>query len=348
MVQTDSREGTNSFPSHRYKGALCGVIARSWLEGLAQKSLDIPAFLTAWGVSPALLRSGNLRLPLFLVRRFWEVALEQSGDPAIGLELARQQDPVQLQGLAYLMHLMPSRLSALHQLLHFWPLVAAHTEQHLELNGNCAHLLLRSYGNYQLAKPEVDFWMVRQVLHLRSVPVSLSAVKEVRLRRSEPDNPEPWLRAVRAPVIFCAPHDEMILDIAALRAPSNAGSTVIREAVAKSLEDYALQTDRGSELERASAEVLHHLADNLGLEAVAERLHLTPRTLRRALQRDGWSFSAIVEEHRRLLSVDLLESTELSIGEVADRLGFDEQASFIRAFRRWYGTTPGRYRLGED
>ncbi|WP_447749723.1 AraC family transcriptional regulator ligand-binding domain-containing protein [Pseudomonas nicosulfuronedens] len=314
------------------------------MQGLEQKGLDLPRFYAAWGVNPAALRASNLRLPLFLARRFWEVALQHSDDPAIGLELSRQHDPVQLQGLAYLMQLMPDRLAALGQMLHYWPLVAAHVDQRLELQGDGARLIIEPYGDYHLAWPETDFWMARQLWHLRSAPGVPSALREVRLRRPAPVDPEPWQRIVRAPITFAAPRDEMLLDLAALREPRGEGSAAIREAMELSLMDYAAQTENGSELERVCAEVLHGLACNPRLEEIAERLHLTPRTLHRALQRDGWSFSSIVEEHRRLLAVDLLRTTDISVGQISDRLGFDEQSSFIRAFRRWYDTTPGAYR----
>nr|WP_301295515.1 AraC family transcriptional regulator [Pseudomonas nitroreducens] len=305
----------------------------------------MPRFCAAWGVDPIALRASNLRLPLFLARRFWDVALEHSCDPAIGLELARQNDPVQLQGLAYLMQLMPSRLAALQQMLHFWPLVAAHIDQYLEFEGDRVRLVLRPCNGFRPASAEVDFWMARQLWHLRGAPGAPSAIREVRLCRPEPACAEPWQRVARAPITFAAPRDELLLDLEALKEPRGEGSLAIRQALELSLHDYAAQTEAGSELERVCAEVLHGLASTPGLEEVAERLHLTPRTLHRALQRDGWSYSAIVEEHRRLLAVDLLQSTDFTIGQVSDRLGFDEQSSFIRAFRRWYGTTPGAYRL---
>jgi len=344
-VSADSQQGTNSFPAHRYRGALCGSIILSWVQGLEDQGLDLSRFFAAWGVDAAALRAGNLRLPLFLARRFWEVALEQSADPAIGLELARQLDPVQLQGLAYLMQLMPDRYSALQRMLYFWPLVAAHFEQRLERDGDCVRLTLQSVSGYQLAPPEVDYWMVRQLRHLRSAPGALPALREVHLRRPEPADPQPWHRVIRAPVFFSACRDEMILDAAALEEPCGGGSPAIRDALELSLSEYATQTETGSELERVCAEVLQGLSANPGLEDIAARLHMTPRTLHRALQRDGWTYSAIVEEHRRLLAVDLLQTTAQTIAEVADQLGFDEQSSFIRAFRRWYGVTPGAYRL---
>ncbi len=340
-----SHRETNSFPGHRYRGALCGSITLSWVQGLEQKGLDMARFFTAWGINPATLRASNLRLPLFLARRFWDVAQEHSGDPAIGLELARQPDPVQLQGLAYLMQLMPDRFSALQQLLYFWPLVAAHIDQRMEVQGDCARIVLLPHRGYYPAWPEVDYWMSRQLWHLRSAPGLSSPVREVRLRRPAPDDPEAWHHVVRAPLTFAASRDEMVLDLAALQAPRGEGSKAIREALEQSLIEYSEQTGTGSELERACAEILHGLAENPTQEAVALRLHLTSRTLHRALQREGWSFTALVEEHRRLLAQDLLLQADLSIGQIADRLGFDEQSSFIRAFRRWHGTTPGTYRV---
>lgn len=30
--------------------------------------------------------------------------------------------------------------------------------------------------------------------------------------------------------------------------------------------------------------------------------------------------------------------------EVANQVGYDDQANFTRAFKRWYGITPGRWR----
>lgn len=345
-MSADSLDGTNSFPAHRYKGALCGSIILSWVQGLEDRGLDLPRFFAAWGVDAVALRASNLRLPLFLARRFWEVALEHSADPAIGLELARQLDPVQMQGLAYLMQLMPDRYSALERMLHFWPLVAAHFEQQLQRDGDCVRLTLEPVNHYQLALPEVDYWLVRQLRHLRSAPGATPVLREVRLRRPEPADPQRWHRIVRAPVLFSATKDELILDPAALEESHGGGSPAIREALELSLREYGAQTETGSDLERVCAEVLHRLADNPGLKEIAGLLHMTPRTLNRSLQRVGWTYSGIVEEHRRLLAIDLLQFTDKTIAEVADQIGFYEQSSFIRAFRRWCGVTPGGYREG--
>ncbi|MEV0761824.1 AraC family transcriptional regulator ligand-binding domain-containing protein [Nocardia sp. NPDC050435] len=77
---------------------------------------------------------------------------------------------------------------------------------------------------------------------------------------------------------------------------------------------------------------------------VAAALHLSGRTLRRQLAAEGHSYRSLLDEVRRTLACELLTGTDLSTAAVADRLGYTEAASFTRAFQRWTGTTPLRWR----
>ena len=117
-----------------------------------------------------------------------------------------------------------------------------------------------------------------------------------------------------------------------------------RRALESALAEYAEQTAEGGELERVAGAVLEALHEDLSIEVVDDRLHMTSRTLHRVLLREGWSFKAIVDEQRRILAADLLRDGGLAVGAVADRLGYRELSSFIRAFRRWYGISPVAFR----
>jgi len=81
-----------------------------------------------------------------------------------------------------------------------------------------------------------------------------------------------------------------------------------------------------------------------GLASVATQLHVSRRTLVRRLEGCGTSFRAIADSHRRRRACQLLADPHLTVAEVADRLGYTEPANFGRAFRRWFGTSPRRYR----
>ena len=44
------------------------------------------------------------------------------------------------------------------------------------------------------------------------------------------------------------------------------------------------------------------------------------------------------------VACDLLSAGELTVSEVAERLGYHEVSNFSRAFRRWFGVSPGERR----
>lgn len=82
----------------------------------------------------------------------------------------------------------------------------------------------------------------------------------------------------------------------------------------------------------------------ISLDAVAKRLQISPRTLKRKLASNDMTFSRVVEEIRRERALLLLGNSDLSIESIADMLGYADVTSFTRAFRRWTGTTPASVR----
>ena len=79
-------------------------------------------------------------------------------------------------------------------------------------------------------------------------------------------------------------------------------------------------------------------------ERVAERLGTTTRTLNRYLSSAGLSFSGLRADVRSAQAQHFLAQGRLSISDIADRLGYSDQASFSKAFRGWTGVTPGDFR----
>lgn len=82
-------------------------------------------------------------------------------------------------------------------------------------------------------------------------------------------------------------------------------------------------------------------------EVVAKRLGLTERTLQRKLQQFDSSYQQILDEIRQEQAQELLLNTELSVQDIASRLGFSEPRSFHRSFKAWLNMTPGEFREQE-
>jgi len=88
-----------------------------------------------------------------------------------------------------------------------------------------------------------------------------------------------------------------------------------------------------------------HLADDLGVEALARQCGMSPRTFARAFGREtGTTPAVFVEELRVEAAQRLLETTDLTVAAIAGRVGLHHAETLHRAFRRRLGTTPDRYR----
>lgn len=80
------------------------------------------------------------------------------------------------------------------------------------------------------------------------------------------------------------------------------------------------------------------------MESMAAAFNITARTLRRRLADESTDYDSIVTEVRRNLAEELLRTTNFNVDEIAERLGYSDTSSFIRAFKRWHETTPKQFR----
>ena len=79
-------------------------------------------------------------------------------------------------------------------------------------------------------------------------------------------------------------------------------------------------------------------------DALAVQLGTTSPTLRRNLARQGTSFQQIKDDIRLGRARTLMTGSDMPVEAVAHELGFSEPSAFYRAFVKWTGTTPHRYR----
>lgn len=85
--------------------------------------------------------------------------------------------------------------------------------------------------------------------------------------------------------------------------------------------------------------------DNLSLDNCATILNYHPVYLSRVFKKEvGVNFSEYLVEYRMNQAKQWLESTDLKISSIAERLQYTNTSAFIRTFRRLTGVTPGQYR----
>jgi AraC-like DNA-binding protein len=101
-------------------------------------------------------------------------------------------------------------------------------------------------------------------------------------------------------------------------------------------------------LARARSAIVLRLADGTStVEQVAKALHVSTRTLQRRLHERNSSVSRLLDDVRQEV-VMLMLASGAPMRTIAEQSGFGDVPAFYRAFRRWTGTTPGKYKRGSN
>ncbi len=147
------------------------------------------------------------------------------------------------------------------------------------------------------------------------------------------------------PVSFGAAQTSLRFDAAylaqRLRRDERALQTMLQRALPLTVRQYRrdrLLVQRVRDVLRLDA------AAALTASTLADRLHLSVRSLHRQLQEEGATLQSLKDEVRRDLALELIQRTTTPIKQVAGRVGFRNDKSFARAFKQWTGMTPGAAR----
>jgi AraC-like DNA-binding protein len=167
----------------------------------------------------------------------------------------------------------------------------------------------------------------------------------ILLNYEAPEYAEKHLQCFRCPVIFDQPSCQYRFsreELAESLAEADANTArICEESCRKLLSQMEIEDD-------IISRICHLLLSTPGefpkLDAVANKLSLGARTLRRRLNDLGTSYQRILDDVRRELAIEYLRTTNLTVQEIAELLGYSEVTNFRRAFLRWVELSPYQYR----
>jgi AraC-like DNA-binding protein len=114
----------------------------------------------------------------------------------------------------------------------------------------------------------------------------------------------------------------------------------------------ALPVERELALQRSGSDfvgqIRRRLSEQQGsypsLQALADELSMSPRTLLRKLRQEGATYRELLDDARKEVAQWYLIKTRVPIEAIAERLGYVDASGFSRAFRRWFDKPPGKFR----
>lgn len=152
------------------------------------------------------------------------------------------------------------------------------------------------------------------------------------------------------PVFFQQPYNALVFHRAALDQPTQKGDIHLFRYIQGNLDllqDHWRLHNNSSQISK----LYDAIADNTDFieysaEALAQQMNMSLRSLQRLAQEHGLTIRGLLDDTRQTKAKQLLTNTTLKIGEISNRLGYADERSFRRAFKRWTGKNPSKFRQG--
>ena len=71
---------------------------------------------------------------------------------------------------------------------------------------------------------------------------------------------------------------------------------------------------------------------------------ISPRTLQRYLMTQGTGFQELLDDTRQAMAARYLSDSSISLTQLASLLGYADPSTFSRAFTRWNGISPQKWK----
>jgi AraC-like DNA-binding protein len=167
---------------------------------------------------------------------------------------------------------------------------------------------------------------------------------EVRFEHRRRPDLAPFHRFFQAPLRFGAGENALVFAASWLSRPLPGVEPELRQLLQAQMK--VLEAQFHDDFPERVRSILRTglLADHASADQVATLLSMHGRTLHRRLVASGTNFRALVDECRYEIARQMLSDTDSDVGHVASVLDYADTSAFARAFRRWSGTTPARWR----
>ncbi|WP_028241019.1 AraC family transcriptional regulator [Stutzerimonas azotifigens] len=316
------------------------------VRALEAGGVDCRGLFAELGMDYAALADPDARFPQDGMTRLWLRAVEVSGNPAIGLNMGRERHPGALSVVEYAMMSSRNLCEGYTRLVRFQRIVAEGADLDFRPLGDRYALILTIHGDrLPPARQSGEASLASALAFCRWLTGKPIEPLEVRLQGEPPHDLAPYQALFRAPLRFNAPHYALVFRRCDMEAPLPTANEALARLHDRFAGDY-LARFSGSRVTHQVRQVLCRLMPQgePKREAVAGLLHLSQRTLQRRLQDEGTSYQQLLDDTRRELADQYLAQPGLTLLEIAYLLGFADPSNFFRAFRRWFGVTPGEYR----
>lgn len=280
------------------------------------------------------------RVPLATQDALWEAYCAAGRDPLAGLRVGLALQAGHLDSAGLQLAACDTLGDALAELASVAPAIGEGGSFELERAGELVQLCYRPQLAVR-ARERVEAVLAGALMLARWASGGRFVAQGLWLAHAPLAPLRDYQALIDVPLHFGAGRDSLGLAAADLELPLVAANAALREHLRARTAHTLAALDGPGLAQRVRALLLAHPA--WSRERMASELGMSGRHLLRRLSGEGASFMDLRDAVLHELACQRLAGPQ-RVAEIADALGFADEGGFVRAFRRWQGTTPTRHR----
>lgn len=318
------------------------------VERLAKEhGWDVDELFAAAGLSPEIIGSPSGRIPYSNLNRLIVRLDELSGAADLGLQLASKVAANTYHLLGMSMMSCANGLESLNYFLRYQHI--AGTVGTTELDMGCDQgeaRIIWTPRSDSINRHIAELIVAGGVSMSRYIAGDTLSLSRVTFTHKAPDNLFKHQAYFKAPVLFDQAETAVYFDTQVLYQPFDNADREVHRILDEQLRKFEQEMGGGQlSLAEHVARLLERSMQSgckFSIDSVAAQLKIGRRSLQRSLRQEQTRYSTILDEVRRK-NVKTYLDQGLLLADVAYLLGFNDQSSFNRAFKKWWGCSPTEY-----
>jgi AraC-like DNA-binding protein len=229
----------------------------------------------------------------------------------------------------------------------YFPLINTAITLPIDESGNLVTFdVVGETGPSGVSRPYAEYCFAAFVLHVRGATGVHFPLRRITFVHRAPSDITEHERIYGCPVRFEAEYNRMYIDHRDWQTPTTRANPGVLQVLTEHADLLLQKLPRGPNLVERTRRVIGERlrGGDPSIESVARELNQSARSLQRHLRDLGYSYNALADEVRAATARLYLEQPDIAIAEVAYLLGYADQSTFNRAYKRWTGSTPARSR----
>lgn len=292
------------------------------------------------------LESEDFRLPFKHYLKLWEHAIKVTDDPALGLKLGCRFDEEEIGLVGHIFFSNATLQNAIKQYQRYFSITNEAMRVELVTEASKAKLRFQCLETELYCIPDIERTIAAGITRARQQIEQTLPIDYISVQHKRPSYGACYQQLLSCPIEFSAEHTEIVFDVKYLTFRLPHKSSSLQKVLSKHLDSLLSKISaKHSTSSQVAKLIKKRLAtDAIDSEQIARKLNMSRQTLYRKLNSENISFHELVEQVRKERALHYLTQEQYSLSQIAFLLGFSELSAFSRAFKRWTGVSPGKYK----